>query len=260
MSIIKEFECKRENLVIRGTEFLPDDYENNKYPIMVICHELQANRKTVRPYAKVLAKEGYAVFTFDFCGGSNTSASDGNTTDMSVITEMKDLKAVINYAESLSYTLKDNIVLMGGSQGGFVSAYVAAELKERVKYLILLYPAFCIPHDVRNGYLMQARFDSKNPPEKVNCGWNTWLGKVYITDAINLDFEKDIMNYKGSVLLLHGNADSLVNYDYSFRAYNAYKSAGAKAEYHIIDGADHIFRTKEHFDIAVNYIKKFLQK
>ena len=40
--------------------------------------------------------------------------------DMSVMTEMKDLKAVIDYAESLPYTDADRLVLMGCSQGGLV--------------------------------------------------------------------------------------------------------------------------------------------
>lgn len=53
--------------------------------------------------------------------------SDGNTTDMSVLTEVKDLEAVIEYAESKTYTNSSKILLMGCSQGGFVSAITAAK-------------------------------------------------------------------------------------------------------------------------------------
>lgn len=43
---------------------------------------------------------GYVAFTFDFCGGSAMCGkSDGKTTEMSVLTETKDLKAVIEMLE-----------------------------------------------------------------------------------------------------------------------------------------------------------------
>ena len=48
--------------------------------------------------------------------------SDGKTTEMSVLTETKDLEAVIEYVRNLSYTDSEKILLMGCSQGGFVSA------------------------------------------------------------------------------------------------------------------------------------------
>ena len=66
---------------------------------------------------------GYVAFTFDFCGGyAMCGKSDGKTTEMSVLTETKDLKAVIEYVRNLSYTDSEKILLMGCSQGGFVSA------------------------------------------------------------------------------------------------------------------------------------------
>ena len=44
-------------------------------------------------YAKALAKKGYAVYCFDFCGGSPGSRSSGSTLEMSIFTEQKDLAA-----------------------------------------------------------------------------------------------------------------------------------------------------------------------
>ena len=49
-----------------------------------------------------LAEMGYVAFTFDFCGGSAMCGkSDGKTTEMSVLTETKDLKAVIEYVRKI---------------------------------------------------------------------------------------------------------------------------------------------------------------
>ena len=45
---------------------------------------------------------------------------------MSVLTEVNDLETVIDYVSTMPYVNKDKIFLMGWSQGGFVSALVAA--------------------------------------------------------------------------------------------------------------------------------------
>ena len=121
-----EFSCMREGLRILGTEFRPDTGE--RLPIAIVSHEFMCNRLFTARYALMFAKLGFAAFCFDFCGGCIVGASGGRTTDMSVMTEMKDLKAVIDYAESLPYTDADRLVLMGCSQGGLVSALTAAEL------------------------------------------------------------------------------------------------------------------------------------
>lgn len=56
---------------------------------------------------KALASEGIAVYTFDFAGegpkkradGTPGSISDGETTEMSVMTEIKDLESVLEAAK-----------------------------------------------------------------------------------------------------------------------------------------------------------------
>ena len=58
-----------------------------------------AFQDTVRQYAVALAEMGYVSYCFDFCGGCVIKGkSDGRTTEMSVLTEVKDLEAVIQYA------------------------------------------------------------------------------------------------------------------------------------------------------------------
>lgn len=260
MSATQEFNCKRESLNIKGTVYLPEGCEGKKLPVIVMCHELQANRRIMKHYALAMADEGYAVFTFDFCGGSNISESDGLTTDMSVITEMKDLRAVMDYIKSCTFADMENVTLMGGSQGGFVAAYISAEKEYDIKNLILLYPAFCIPHDSAEGYLIEGRYDPTDLPEKVNCGNDTWLGKVFITDALGLDYLKDICGYKNRVLLIHGTADKLVDIDYSRRAHKAYINNGNEVKFIELPGAEHIFRNREHFNIALDHIKQFLKE
>ena len=243
-------ECKRGGLTIRGTEYRP---EGENLPVAIVCHGFMAWQDTVRHYAKALSRMGYCGYSFDFCGGSvmKKGKSDGETTDMSVLTEVQDLEAVIDYVQNLPYNSKD-LLLMGCSQGGFVSALVAARHPELVDKLVLFYPALCIPDDARTGKMMLAKFDPKNIPERLNCG-PMKLGPCYVADVIGMDPYEEIKPYRGPVLIVHGTKDRIVKLDYSRQAQRAYPNA----KLHIIEGGAHGFG-KKHDTIAIAHLRRFL--
>lgn len=252
---IRPFTCRRGVLTIRGTQFIPD--KAVRRPIFIVSHEFMANRLFSLTYAKAAARLGYTSFCYDFCGGGIVSASGGRTTDMSVLTEVEDLKSVIAYAKSLPYTDERCIVLMGNSQGGLVSALTAAELQGDISALILQYPALSIPDDARKGHMIKASFDPENIPERLNCSVMR-LGRRYVTDVIGLDAFEKISAYRGKVLLLHGDSDRLVDIDYSRRALSAYRESGADVRMEVIHGAGHIFLRPEHIRQAKRHITGFL--
>lgn len=250
------FCCLRDGLRIRGLEYRPT---GDNLPIAVVCHGFMANYSTVKHYAKHLARLGYAAFCFDFCGGSLwIGKSDGKTTDMSVLTEIEDLKAVIEYAKSREYTDSDKLLLMGCSQGGFVSALTAARLCESVSKLVLFYPALCIPDDARRGKMMLAEFDPQDLPDIVKCG-PMKLGRKYVEDVINMHPCEEITAYSGDVLVVHGTRDGIVNISYAeeaVRAYAARETCG-RVEYYPIEGARHMFSGR--YDrMAMDRITSFL--
>lgn len=255
------FECKRDSLTLRGTEYRP---QGDNLPIAVVCHGFMASQRTVKQYAKALAGLGYASFCFDFSGGCVLfGKSDGKTTDMSVLTEVADLEAVISYASSLPYTDSNSILLMGCSQGGFVSALTAAKLDPAVSKLILFYPALCIPDDARAGQMMFAKFDPENVPEQFRCG-PMKLGSRYVTDVINMKASEAIKGYSGDVLIVHGTEDPVVSIHYSKRAHKTYqKRTPPEAEYQpktvfqTIEGGKHGF-SRKHDAVAIDMVKQFL--
>lgn len=250
------FSCERDGLTIKGTVFLPDG--KTDCPIAVISHGFMANQIFSQIHAQNLAKMGYAAFCFDFCGGTLVGSSDGDSTDMSVLTETEDLKAVIEFAKEQSYTDENELVLLGCSQGGFVSAIVAAEMKEEVDALILLYPALCIPDDARSGEMMFAKFDPQNVPEAFWCG-PMKLGRRYVTDVIEMDPYEIINQYTGKVLIIHGNQDKIVDISYALRAVETYSQAGADVEMKIIDKGGHMFFRPIHAYKALGYIREYVR-
>lgn len=255
------FSCKRDHLTIRGTEYKP---KGDNLPIAIVSHGFMAFQDTVRHYAIALAELGYVSYCFDFCGGCVIKGkSDGKTTEMSVLTEAKDLEAVIAYAKARNYTNSNNIILMGCSQGGFVSSIVAAKRNNEIAKLILFYPAFCIPDDARAGKMMFARFDPENIPNIVPCG-PMKLGKCYVEDVIRMNPYQEITGYSGDVLIVHGTKDSIVNISYAEKAYKAYLDNRAKTNtasnilFQKIPGGKHGF-SKKHDVSALKYLSAFCQ-
>ena len=245
-------------LTIRGIAQRPDT--EGVLPAVIISHGYTANHTSVLRYVQQFAEWGYYAFCFDFCGGCIVGMSDGATTDMSVATEKEDLKAVISYVQSLPAVDSNRILLMGCSQGGFVSGTTAAELGDQIQALIMFYPALCIPDDARSGNMGGTTFDPNNIPDPIE-GAPILLGRCYPDAVMDMDIFSVLPAYKGPVFLAHGTKDEIVHYTYSERALAAYtggKEAGPERQLLLIEGAAHGF-TPEYDEIAVAAVKDFLR-
>lgn len=171
------------------------------------------------------------LYAFDFRGGGRESQSDGEMTDMSVLTEASDLNAVLDSIKEEDFVQADNIALFGESQGGFVSAYVAGKRPDDVKNLILLYPAFVLQEQA-----LERDHDPDTMPETEKLLGST-VGKIYTLDAVSFDIWDVIKDYPKDVLIIHGDKDRLVPLEYSHKALNVFPSASLE----IIEGAGHGF-------------------
>ena len=168
---------------------------------------------------------------------------------------MADLMAVMDYVKRDLAVDYSKLVLMGYSQGGFVSALTAAARPEEVHKLALFSPALCIPDDARSGQMMFFVFDPQNVPDTVSAmGGRLTIGRGLIETAQALDAMEAIAPYKGPVLIAHGTADHIVNVSYAQRAKAAY---GDNAQLLLIDGADHGFKRFEDV-IAKPALRKFV--
>jgi len=225
---VVERSVMRDRLSIYGQLYIPVR-RTQKMPMVIISHGFGGNIGSVEDYAPILARSGIVSYVFDFCGGGPSIRSDGSTTDMSVLTEVEDLSAILNMAKSLTYVDERRIFLMGESQGGLVSALVAAKEPIAIKGLILLYPAFRIEGDFNDS---MSRGD---PWPRSQFGIR--IGKRYADDARRLDTYATIAKYTGNVLILHGDRDSLVPLSYSNQAIDAYKAATLV----VMPGAGHGF-------------------
>lgn len=217
----EKFECYNGTLRIKG--YLLKPAYSGKMPAAIVSHGFASNTGFTEKYAKCFADAGYATVYFDFCG-SGRSKSDGESINMSVQTQKEDLSAVLNQLLKYDYVDHSKIILAGCSQGGLVSAMLAAEREEDVSKLILYYPALCIPDDARRGEMLGSKFDPNNVPPTFRALF-VKLGAKYALDAQALDPYREICSYSKPVLICHGSADKIVHLSYAQRAAKQYPDA-----------------------------------
>lgn len=231
-----------------GRIYVPEQGDGEeKWPAVIFSHGFGGDHSVGEPYARALAGQGYVVYCFDFCGGSPGSRSSGSTLEMSIFTEVEDLAMVMDGIEKLPYVDADRLFLMGTSQGGVVSAILAAREPQRVKGLVLLYPAFVLVDTA------QQMFDT--PEEIPDTIFHLWMtvGRAYFEPLLDYDVYAEIAAYPEEVLILHGDQDSIVPLSYSLRALEAYPSARLET----IHGAGHGFYGED-AGLALQYISDYL--
>ena len=169
--------------------------------------------------------------------------------------KVEDLKAVVGYALEQGFVTGEKVILMGCSQGGFVSAITAAQKPELVERLVLFYPALCIPDDARSGKMMFFKFDPQNIPDLLGSK-PMELGGDYARTMVDKNPYAMIAPYPGPVLIIHGTADRIVDVRYSEKARACY--GDSRCTLVKLEGEDHGFK-KEADLRATAYVREFVR-
>ena len=232
-----DFESNGKNLYARA--FVPD--VEGRVPLVIFSHGLGANARHEEEVQKTLAKAGIAVFSLEFAGGSSSSApmSEGLTTEMSVLTEVQNLKDAIRIASGMEYTDPKKIYLMGSSQGGLVTALTAEELTN-IQGLFLFYPAFSLPDDIRSSF---PKLDEV--PETFNL-LGTKIGKKYITDIYDMDAYANLDKLGVPVHIYHGKDDNIVPLTASKKALKTLPNA----RFTTLEGTGHALTNEQQAQIG----------
>lgn len=219
-------------------------------PLIIFSHEIGCTHARGAKYARPLGEYGCHLLTFDFLGGGAHCRGGVPTTEMTVLTELRDLEAVLDAARAWDFADPERIYLMGASQGGFVSAACAARRAGELAGLILLYPGLTIRQ------VMRRRFGSLgNVPDTFEL--NDWitLGRPYVEAVWDYDIDADIRAYTGPALIIQGSEDPVVSGRDVRRAAGLYRDA----ELHVIPGAGHGFEGRDVSE-AVGYIESFIDR
>ena len=204
---------------------------SRKQPAVILSHSSSLTHEAMSGYALAIAKMGYAAYCFDFCGGSDKSKSYGKTDEMTVFTEVEDLRAVVKTVKSQANVEPSQVFLLGSSQGGLVSALLADECPDDFAGMILFYPAFNIPEMVKmfSGFGDWGDFG--------DFGGMMSMSEAYINSIKDFDVWSHIGKFSKPVCIIHGTADMIVPIANSEKAVGLYPSATLNK----IEGANHGF-------------------
>lgn len=229
-------DIKTEEHVIRvgekaiyGRIWIPVTKE--KCPAVICSHGYNGSHSGYDTECRAFAQKGYITYSFDFCGGSTRSRSTGKSTDMTLFTEKQDLLDVFDHIAAMDQVDENAIFLLGGSQGGIVTALAAEERVEQVRGMILYYPAYNIPDDWRN------RFGAVESIPETFEFWELTLGKNFFVSMKDFVSYDHVGGFKGPVLILQGENDKTVTPAAAKRASEKY----VNAELVILKGEGHGF-------------------
>ena len=246
---MQEISCVSDGNKIYGEAFIPK--APGRHPAVILSHGYNGTHHGFYPMVDTLAKLGYVCYCYDFAGGSPRSQSEGKTEAMSIFTERQNLMDVLDMVRGWDCVDPEHVFLLGESQGGCVSAITAPKVADKIKGILLIFPALCIPDDGFTQYPTLA-----DVPDTVSIMGMT-IGRFYYEKFYdNYDIYQDIAGYQGDVLIVHGTEDSLVKPEYSAKASNVYDHC----ELHLIFKAGHGFWKPEDRALYHQYVLDFLAR
>lgn len=238
---------ERDGLQLVGTREEPF---GEIYDMAIIFHGFTANRNTslLKETANSLRDENIASVRFDFNGHGD---SDGKFENMTVLNEIEDANAILNYVKTDPHAR--NIYLVGHSQGGVVASMLAGLYPDIIKKVVLLAPAATLKSDALEGNTQGVTYNPDHIPDRLPFKDLT-LGGFYLRIAQQLPIYEVSAQFTKPVCLIHGTDDTVV----SPNASKKYDQIYQNSTLHLIEGADHCF-SDSYQKNAVNLTTDFLQ-
>lgn len=242
---------KNQNIVL-----ILDKPENPK-GLAFVMHGLGGFKEQphIETFASAFREKEYTVIRFDT---TNTlGESDGNLIDATLTNYYEDLEDVIKWTESQEF-YQEPFVLCGHSLGAMSVALFAQKCPQKVKALA---PTSVVvsgrlseetPHFKKLGKVWHEKgireWESTTRP-----GVMKRLKWAYVEDRRKYDLLPEANKLTMPVLLIVGDKDDTTPLNHQELLY---KELPGKKELHVIKGAEHTFREKEH----LNEIKEIFLK
>lgn len=199
-------------------------------PFVIFSHGYNGTEKNLAHLCQLLAEQGINSYRFDFLGGSVNETSEMKTEEMSILTEMRDLLAVVDHFKSQPFVDPNQLFLFGASMGGLVSSLVA-EARKEVAGLFLMFPAFSVARDWQQQYQTKTAI-----PDRL-VFWGMPLGRQFFEVLLDFTLEDEIGSYEGPVYIIHGDEDTVVSHTVTDWVKPLYKNL----EVQILPGEGHGF-------------------
>ena len=222
--------------------------ESTPAPGVIMCHGFTGHKaETHRLFvdtARDFAGHGLVVLRFDFRGSGD---SEGEFHEMTVSREIEDARAALDCLTARPEIDPVRLGVLGLSLGGCVAACLAGT-DDRLRALVLW---SATAHPDRIGDRLASGFIAGDVLDME--GWP--LGRGFLDDLPNIQPLKQIANYVGPSLVVHGSSDETVP---PADASDFRLALGGRCRLHIVEGADHVFSTLRYKAEAIEVSRDFL--
>lgn len=251
---------KRETIKNRKGQKIVVIVKEAKRPkgLAFVMHGLGGNKDSflTQASAEPFKKRGFTVVRFDTI--NTYGESDGNFEDATTTNYYEDLEDVIAWAKTQDW-YQEPFWLSGHSLGGICTALYAQKHPEKVRALAPL-------STVVSGKLSFKAHTKEELQEWKKTGMRVWESSTkpglikrlkwsHMEDRMKYDLLKDVDKLTMPVLLVVGEYDESCPPEHQRILYK--KLPGPK-ELHIIKGALHAFRAKEHLDELKRILGKWI--
>lgn len=235
---------------IKLNAYLDMPKENiEKCPLCIIIHGFtgHSEERHIVAVQKALNEIGVATLRADMYGHGK---SDGKFEDHTLFKWLTNILAVIDYAKKLDFVT--DIYMAGHSQGGLSILLAAAMERDIVKAIMLLSPAVMIPEIARTGELLGLKFDPENIPDQMEAWDGRKLNGNYVRVAQTIKIEDFVEKYQKPVLIVHGDQDEAVPYEFSVKLSKQYKNC----KFVTIPGDNHCYDHR--LELVTEAVKEFI--
>lgn len=219
--------------------------------ILIVCHGFRGAKENsgyIFTFAEKVNKLGLGVLAFDFSG---SGASDGDFANISLSSQVSDLRRVIDYVNS---NYNRQVILLGRSFGGS-TALAAAGYNEKVAgYIFWSTPVKL--YETFSGLVEEfARLEAGEELEIKDEAGSFRLKPSFIQDLAHHDMKNYLQKSAPCpILIIHGAADEVVDPNNALYIYENTRHT----ELHIISGADHRFSEyiTEREDLTLSWLRR----
>ena len=243
---MEEFYIDSDGIKLHAKLDRPDGV-TDKGPLCILIHGFTGHMEEEHIIAaqKAMNEAGVSVLRAEMYGHGKSGGEFKNHTLYKWVSNALD---VVRYAKTLDFVT--DLYLCGHSQGGLLTMLIGGMRADDFKAIIPLSPAWMIPEDARGGEVLGTRFDPEHIPEKITSpDWE--LSGDYIRVAQTIHVEDEIERFMGPVLIIHGDDDEAVPYEYAPKAQKLYKNAKLIT----IHGDDHCYT--RHLSEVSDAIRQF---
>ena len=195
--------------------------ETEKGPLCILIHGFTGHMEEDHILAArdAIFESGVSVLRVEMYGHGG---SDGEFMNHTLYKWVTNALSVVSYAKTLDFVT--DLYLCGHSQGGLLTMLIGGMCSDDFKAIIPMSPAWMIPEICREGNVLGIPFDAQHIPETVTNG-DVVLSGDYLRVAQTIHVEDEIDRYKGTVCIIHGDADDVVPYFYGDKANKLYQNS-----------------------------------